>query len=72
MHELVQGLLGCRVELQTREGRRHPDIRLLPRWCSLRSDDSSGGLGSSQALQERLILDRFLRPTGLLFPGISL
>lgn len=72
MHELVQGLLSCCVELQTCQGRHHPDIRVLPGRCSLRADDSSGGLGSTQALQERFLFHCVLRPSGLLLPGVPL
>lgn len=52
MHELVQGLSGRRTELQTNQNYCYSDIRLLSSRRSLRADDSSGGLGSTQALQE--------------------
>lgn len=52
MHELVPGLFGRRIELQTHQNHCNSDIRLLSSRRSLRADDSSGGLGSTQALQE--------------------
>lgn len=72
MHELVPGLFGRRIELQTHQNHCNSDIRLLSSRRSLRADDSSGGLGSTQALQEWLLFDCLLWPSRLLFSGIPI
>lgn len=72
MHDLVPRLFSGRAKLSRRESDHHLRFRMLPTRRPLRTHDPSGGPGSTQTLQGRFLLDRLLRPRGLLLPRVSL
>lgn len=72
MHDLVPRLLGGCAKLSPCKSDHHPHLHMLSYWRPLRTDDPSGGPGSTQAFQGRFLLDHLLRSRGLLLQRVPL